>query len=144
MSKVTSILNYHRLPNLSNRMNSKLRLSCRDNKLISARTRSPHRTIRAVLFSVAAMLGSAWVDAHGEDYLIGSSPSLTPRGQGEQDLSANSGAAGEAYNRGRSSNTVYTAHWPGYIEEYAQFEDTACLFDEPHLVSWRLENGTPT
>jgi ABC-type phosphate/phosphonate transport system substrate-binding protein len=138
MSKVTSILNYQRLPNLPNRMNPKLRLSCRGNKLISARTRSPHTTIRAVLFSVAAMLGSAWVDAHGEDYLIGSSPSLT-REQGERIFQPIAELLGKA--TGVNFEYSYTAHWPGYIEDMRNSKHSL-LFDEPHLVSWRLEYGT--
>ena len=75
--------------------------------------------------------------AQGETWLISSSPSFT-REQSEKVFIPIAQLLTEATDK--DFEYRYPANWPAYIQSMRESK-SVLLFDEPHLVSWRIKHG---
>jgi ABC-type phosphate/phosphonate transport system substrate-binding protein len=75
--------------------------------------------------------------AQGETWRISSSPSFT-REQSEKVFIPIAQLLTKA--TGKDFEYRYPANWPAYIQSMRESK-SVLLFDEPHLVSWRIEHG---
>lgn len=91
---------------------------------------------RVVLLSIVLVAMGIRGLAHGAEYVIGASPGVAKE-QGTQLAQSIAILLGRV--TGDTFSYAPTTHWPGYIEAMRN-SGFSLLFDEPHLVSWRLEN----
>jgi len=94
-------------------------------------------SIFSTLTIVAFLVLFASSDAQGEAWLISSSPSFT-REQSEKVFVPIARLLANATDK--DFEYRYLANWPAYIQAMRESK-SVLLFDEPHLVSWRIENG---
>ncbi len=102
-------------------------------RLVSLRT-----SLQASALAIVSLLVfTASSGAQGETWLISSSPSFA-RKQSEQVFIPIAQLLARV--TGKDFEYRYPVNWPGYIQDMRE-SNSVLLFDEPHLVSWRMENG---
>lgn len=97
--------------------------------------RTPALCVKVLIVMLMALIASN--GALGATYLISSSPSI-PRERSEKVFVPIAQLLSKT--TGEHFEYRYPVNWPGYIQDMRE-STSQLLFDEPHLVGWRLDTG---